>query len=479
MTATAIRATLDERRELTITDPSTTASPTDLAATATLSTAATKTEPPTIEIQPSATQIPMETVATAGPEVAPANLTLTAIRATLAERRELTIADPSTTASPTDLAATATLNTAATKTEPPTIEILPSATSLLTEVLETTRPEIAPANLTLTAIRATIAERRELTSVRPSPTASPIDIVASATPLPSETVATARLEIAPANVTLTAIRATLAERRELTAVRLSPTASPTDLAAAATTSTVATVTEPPTMEVLASATPLPTDVLETESPEIAPANLTLTAIRASIDERRELPAVRPSSTASPTDLAAAATPSATATETEPPTIQVRARVTPHPTEILVTAGPEIAPANVTLTAIRASIDERRELTAVDPSPTASPTDVAASATPVPTERVATAAPEIAPANLTLTAIRAAIEERRQLASVSPSPTAIPTDIFATATSSATSTETESPTMQVVASEPPMPTEDITTAGPEVAPANLTLTAIRA
>ena len=60
----------------------------------------------------------------------------------------------------------------------------------------------------------------------------------------------------------------------------------------------------------------------------------------------------------------------------------------------------MAPANVTLTAIRAAIDERRsKLTAIR----------ALRRRRVPTEVIATARQEIATAHLTLTAIRATLE----------------------------------------------------------------------
>ncbi|MCY3917534.1 MAG: hypothetical protein OXG49_16120, partial [Chloroflexi bacterium] len=200
----------------------------------------------------------------------------------------------------------------------------------------------------------------------------------------------------------------------------------TEIAATATPTVTATEAEPPTIEILPSATPLPRETVATVGPDIAPANLTLTASRAAIDERRELTAAGPSPTASPTDTAATAPPSATATESESPPIEVLASATPIATEVPGTATPEIAPANLTLTAIRASIDERRELTAVRPSPTASPTDIAA-----------------------------------------------------TATLSTAATKTESRTIVVVASETPLPTKVSATAGPDIAPATLTLTAIRA
>lgn len=53
---------------------------------------------------------------------------------------------------------------------------------------------------------------------------------------------------------------------------------------------------------------------------MAPPNLTLIAIRATLDERRELTAAGPSPTASPTETFATTIPSTTPSETEPPTL---------------------------------------------------------------------------------------------------------------------------------------------------------------
>ncbi len=428
VTLTAIRTTLDERRELAATRPSPTSIPTEIAATATPSAAATETELPTVDI------------ATATPRIAPANVTLTAIRTTLDERRELAATRPSPMSSPTEIAGTATSSATATETELPTVGI-------------------ATANLTLTAIRAELDERRELAATSPSATASPTEIAmmatssvtATETELPTVDIASATPEIAPANLTLTAIRAEFDDRRELAATSPSPTSSPTEISSTATPSASATETQSPTLDT-ASATR-----------EIVPANMTLTAIRAELDERRELAATSPSATATPTEIAATATSSATATETEPPTVDI------------ASATPEIVQANLTLTAIRAELDERRELAATRPSLTSSPTKISTTATP---RATATATPRIAPANVTLTAIRAELDERRGLAATSPSMTASPTEIAAT-TSSATTTETRPPTVEVLASETPIPPEVREIARPEIAPANLTLTAIHA
>ena len=396
--------------------------------------------------------MPTEDLETARPEVAPANMTLTAIRATLNERQELTAVGPSPTASPTEIAAT--------------------DKAMPTELLASERPEVAAANMTLTAIRASLDERRELTAVGSPPTASPTGIVATETARLTAVLATATAEIAPANMTLTAIRATLDERRVLTAVGPSPTAMPTEILATATaeiapanmtlTAIRATLDErraltavgpSPTAsptEIAATETAMPTEILATARPEVAAANLTLTAIRASLDERRELAAVAQSPTASPTGIVATETAS--------------------PTEIFATARPEFAAANMTLTAIRATLDERRALTAAGPSPTASPTEIVATVTTSPTAILATARPEIAPANMTLTAIRASLEGRRVLTAVGPSPTASPTEIVATETASPTeSVVTATQGAIATATEPPTKTELAPIVSPTLTP----------
>ena len=194
------------------------------------------------------------------------------------------------------------------------------------------------------------------TSTSQRPTEAPTEpAVASSTPsiIATLTQPTKETDVAlPADVTRGPTQAVLADTaRPQGTLTTDDTGQATEIAATAP-STAETETELP------SATPLRTEDLATAEPEIAPANLTLTAIRASIDERRQLTAADLSPTASPTDIAAIATPSTG--ETELPTMEVLASATPLPTEILATATPEIAPANLTLTAIRASIDERPE-----------------------------------------------------------------------------------------------------------------------
>ena len=88
--------------------------------------------------------------------------------------------------------------------------------------------------------------------------------------------------IAPANLTLTVIRETvvaLAERATSTAL---PTAGPTRIEATAKPTVTATELEPLLTEAVASATHQPTVDVATEAPRIAPANVTLTAIRETV-----------------------------------------------------------------------------------------------------------------------------------------------------------------------------------------------------
>ncbi len=296
--------------------------PTMQAATPAATT--TQTSPPTtiatISVTPqppvaSATSTPVEEIT----EVAPANLTLTAIRETAVARREQATARPSST-----------------------------------PVEEETR--VAPANLTLTAIRETVVARRELALARPSPTADePISAatatatkeIASVTPEPPVASATSTpleepAQVAPANLTLTAIRETAVTRREQTTTSPSPTsAEPVSAATATATKEITSVTpEPP----VASATSTPVE----EETRVTPANLTLTAIRETVVARREMAAARPSP--------AATKPVRAATETALPATEAMASVTPQLPLASATSTPveeptEVAPANLTLTAI--------------------------------------------------------------------------------------------------------------------------------
>ena len=167
----------------------------------------------------------------------------------------------------------------------------------------------------------------------------------------------------------------------------SPTASPTGIAATAKPTVTATELEPPLTEAVASATPEATAALATateeeDAPEISSANLTLTAIRETVVGLRELAVTHPSPTASPTGIAATAKPTVTATELEPPPTEAVASATPEATAALATAteveaATRIAPANLTLTTIRATVVGLRELAATRPFPTASPTGIVA------------------------------------------------------------------------------------------------------
>ena len=253
--------------------------------------------------------------------IAPANVTLTAIRETAAtDKRAAQRVQPMLPPSATLGADGSCKNTCADTTS----------------IQEAT--PIAPANLTSTAIRETVIAA-----------ASPTDVAATPEPTGVATTATSIREatpIAPANLTLTAIRATVIAGGK---------------SDGSCKNTRADRCRNDTRLRFAEATP------------IAPANLKLTAVRET---------VRVAS--SPTDVAA----------------------TPEPTELATTAtsireATPIAPANVTLTAIRAT-----DIAA------ASPTDVAA--TPELTEVSAPAtsireATPIAPANMTLTAIRETVK----------------------------------------------------------------------
>ncbi len=475
--------------------------PTMQAATAAATT--TQTSPPTTVATISVTPEPPEASATSTPvdaitEIAPANLTLTAIRETVIARREQAVASPSPTATERVSAATATTLPAteafASVTPQPPIA---SATSTPEEQIA----DVAPANLTLTAIRETVVARRELAAARPSPTAA--ESVSAATALPAteaiarvtpqlpEASATAtpleeETEVAPANLTLTAIRETVVARREQATARPSPTAAELFPAATATalpaTETFARITPQPPV---ASATSTPVK----EPPEVAPANLTLTAIRETVVARREQAATRSSPTA------AELFPAATATAL--PATEAFASVTPGLPETSATSTPEeqiadVAPANLTQTAIRETVVARRELATTLPSPTSDESVRAATATALPgTEAFARVTPDlpetsvtstplkvpaqIAPANLTLTAIRATVVTRREQATVRPSPTSDESVRAATATAL--------PATGSIARVTPQPPEASATSTPveeptEVAPANLTQTAIR-
>ena len=495
LTLTAIRETVVARREQATTLPSPTSDESVRAATALPATEAFASVTPQPPVA-SATSTPLKKPA----QVAPANLTLTAIRETVVARRELAAARPSPTATERVSAATATAlpateTFASVTPEPP----VASATSTQEEEII----DVAPANLTLTAIRETVVARRELAATRPSPTAAELFPAATATALPAteafasvtpglpETSATSTPEeqiadVAPANLTQTAIRETVVARRELATTLPSPTSDESVRAATATalpgTEAFARVT-PDLPETSVTSTPLKVPA------QIAPANLTLTAIRATVVTRREQATVRPSPTSDESVRAA--------TATALPATGSIARVTPQPPEASATSTPveeptEVAPANLTQTAIRETVVARREQATVRPSPTSDESVRAATATalpatgsiarvtPQPPEASATSTPveeptEVAPANLTQTAIREAVVARREQATVRPSPTSDESVRAATATAL--------PATEAIARVTPQAPEASATSTQEeeiadVAPANLTLTAIR-
>ena len=364
------------------------------------------------------------------------------------------------------IAATTTLDAAASATPSPTDD-LPTAT------LEEAATGIAPANLTLTAIRETVAALAERSTARVELTAEQIPVYATGTPLATETAPadatetpkssptdvppTATLEeavtrIAPANLTLTAIRETV-------------------VALAARSTARAEATETPK--------PSPTDVpptatLEEAATLIAPANLTLTAIRETVVALAERSTARVELTAELTPVDATNTP--LATETAP--ADATETPVPSPTDVVATATLDesvtgIAPANLTLTAIRETVVALAARTEATETPKPSPTDVP------PTATLEEAATRIAPANLTLTAIRETIDavaerstERAETTLESKAADATEPPL-ATETAPADATETPVPS----------PTDVVATATPEkvvtgLAPANLTLTAIR-
>ncbi|MCY3978127.1 MAG: hypothetical protein OXG23_08500, partial [Chloroflexi bacterium] len=168
------------------------------------------------------------------------------------------------------------------------------------------------------------------------------------------------------------------------------------------------ITEEVTSVAIASATPSPTDVpptatLEEAVTRIAPANLTLTAIRETVVALAARSTARAEERAVSTPVDATGTPLATesasdATET----------VMSSPTDVLPTATLDgavtgIAPANLTLTAIRETVIAMAALSTARADATQSPMP---SLTVVPpTATLEATATGIAPANLTLTAIR--------------------------------------------------------------------------
>ena len=336
------------------------------------------------------------------------------------------------------IAATTTLDAAASAT-PSLTDVSPTAT------LQEAATGIAPANLTLTAIRETVAALAERSTARTEATAKSRPVDATETPLATDTLLadatetatpqltevppTATLEeaatlIAPANLTLTAIGETTVALAERSTARAEATAELTPVDA----TDAPLATETAAAEATETATPQLTEVLPTATPKkvvtgLAPANLTLTAIRETVAALAERSTARMELTPELTIVDATETPLATDTlladATETPV--------PSPTDVVATATPEkvvtgIAPANLTLTAIRetvvalaerstARVEVTPELTAVDatdaPLATETVTAVATeTATPQltevpPTATLEEAATLIAPANLTL------------------------------------------------------------------------------
>ena len=149
---------------------------------------------------------PTETI-DAARRIAPANLTLTAIRETAVVLAERSTARAATTleTTPVDTTdapiATETVPAVATETpEPAPTVVLPTATN-------EAATRIAPANLTLTVIRETVAAMAERSTARAAATmeAPPVDTAEA--PLATETVptvATKEPELAPTVVLPTA-----------------------------------------------------------------------------------------------------------------------------------------------------------------------------------------------------------------------------------------------------------------------------------
>ena len=387
-------------------------------ATETAATEATETATPQLtEVLPTAT---LEEVVT---RIAPANLTLTAIRETvnaLAKRStarvELT---PELTAVDATAKPLATETAAADATETPTpqlTEVPPTAT------LEEAATRIAPANLTLTAIRETIDAVAERSTERAEATAEVTPVDATETPLATETVTAVATEtatpqptdvlptatpekvvtvLAPANLTLTAIRETVVALAERSTARVELTAelTPVDATdaplASETVTAVATETATPQLTEV-----LPTATLEEAASLIAPANLTLTAIRETVAALAERSTARVELTPELTPVDATDAPLATETAADATETPV-----PSPTDVVATATPEkvvtvLAPANLTLTAIRETVVALAERSTARTEVTAELTSVDATNTPLATETVTAVATETATPQLT-------------------------------------------------------------------------------
>ena len=474
-------------------------------------------------LAPSATDsLPTATLDEMATRIAPANLTLTAIRETVValEERSTERADATLESKPVDVTetplATEIMSADATETtEPSATDSLPTAT------LDEAATRIAPANLTLTAIRETVVALEERSTERTKATAESKPVDATATPLATETAATATetpkpspaevtptatleeaaTHIAPANLTLTAIRETVVALVARSTARAGATAEskPVD----ATETPLATETEADgtgTPETSATDS-LPTATLDEAATRIAPANLTLTAIRETVVALEERSTARADATADSTAVDTTETPMATeivsADATETPE---RLATDSLPTATFDEMETRIAPANLTLTAMRETVVARGERSTARADATADSTAVDATETPLATEIVAADATEIpvpsatdalptatldemetriAPANLTLTAIREAVVALEERSTVRADATAELTAVDVTETPLATeivaADATEIPEPSATDSLPTATLEEVAT---RIAPANLTLTAIR-
>ncbi len=501
LTLTAIRETVvalmarsTARAEATIEPPAVDATETPQETESTTADATVISEPSPTEVTPIAT---LEEAAT---RIAPANLTLTAIRETVVvlSERSTSRAEATLETKPVDAIETPLARETA---EADATEVTPTAT------LEEAATRIAPANLTLTATRETVVALAERSTARAEATAEPTAADATETPHAMETAAavatdipapsptdslpTAMLEeaatrIAPANLTLTAIRETVVALAARSTARADATAEPTDVESTESPFARETVAADAT-----EVTPIAT--LEEAVAGIAPANLTLTAIRETVVALMARSAARADATAGPTVVDATERPLATETAAADATeIPVPSPTDSLPTATLEEAATRIAPANLTLTAIRGTVVALAErstatadLTAVVATKTPHAMETAAavatdipepSATDsLPTATLEEAAKPIAPANLTLTAIRETVAALVARAEATAEPTA------ADATETTVATETAAADATVISEPSPtdsLPTVTLEEVATRIAPANLTLTAIR-
>ncbi len=321
---------------------------------------------------PSPTDVlPTATLEEAETRIAPANLTLTAIRETVVAlaarstaRAEATAALTAFVATETPLARETAAADATELPKPSPTDVLPKAT------LEEAVARIAPANLTLTAIRETVVALVARSTARAEATIEPPTVDATETPQETETatadatevtpIATleeAATRIAPANPTLTAIRETVVALVARSTARAAATIEPPTVDATETPQETETTTADATVISEPSPTDsLPTATLEEAATPIAPANLTLTAIRETVVALAERSTARAEATIEPPAVDATETPQETETTTADATVISE----PSPTEVtpiatLEEAATRIAPANLTLTAIRETV----------------------------------------------------------------------------------------------------------------------------